>query len=43
MLQEPLLASPILPVQIVLRENVLPVSCCYFTQETAVPLMHGYS
>lgn len=42
-LQEPLLASPILPVQIVLRENVLPVSCCYLTQETAVPLMHGYS
>lgn len=42
-LQEPLLASPILPVQIVLGENVLSVSCCYLTQETAVPLTHCYS
>lgn len=40
MLQEPLLASPILPVQIVLGENALSVSCCYLTQETAEPLMH---
>lgn len=43
MLQEPLLASPILPIQVVLGENILSVSCCYLTQETAVPLVHCYS